>query len=162
MIVVTVGTNEQPFERLVGAAAGLRPLRGELIVQFGSSARTSGYGSWVDFLPFDELERLMSEADAVVCHAGVGSILLAHRCGHRPVVVPRVAGNDEAVDDHQIPFAQRMADAGLVTLVMDTDELGDVVAGVERTERQTTVNSPLGAGPLAARVGADLEAIASA
>ena len=41
----------------------------------------------------------------------------------RPVVVPRLHRYGEAVDDHQVPIARRLADAGLVSLVEDPDQL---------------------------------------
>ena len=69
MIVVTVGTNEQPFDRLVRAAANLGG--GEpLLVQHGASKVPHGRGEWVDFLPFDELEARTRGARVLVCHAG--------------------------------------------------------------------------------------------
>jgi len=48
--------------------------------------------------------------------------------GKRPVVVPRLQRHGEAVDDHQLPFARRAAEAGLLTLVEDVSTLRDVVA----------------------------------
>jgi UDP-N-acetylglucosamine transferase subunit ALG13 len=130
MILVTIGTNEQPFDRLVAAAAALRTDE-PLVVQYGSSSVTSGPGRWVDFLGFDELADLMSQARVVVCHAGVGSIMLARQRGRRPVVVPRRLDRDEAVDDHQVPLARRLAGSGLVTLVEDEGELQRVVTAPE-------------------------------
>jgi UDP-N-acetylglucosamine transferase subunit ALG13 len=127
MIVVTIGTNEQPFDRLIAAAAQLQTDE-PLVVQYGSSAVTSGPGRWVDFLGFDELAELMREARAVVCHAGVGSIMLARQCGHKPIVMPRRLDRDEAVDDHQLPLARRLAGSGLVTLVEDERLLAEAIA----------------------------------
>jgi UDP-N-acetylglucosamine transferase subunit ALG13 len=126
MIVVTIGTNEQPFDRLIAAVAQLQT--DELLVQYGASAITSGPGRWVDFLGFDELAELMREARAVVCHAGVGSIMLARQCGHKPIVMPRRLDRDEAVDDHQLPLARRLAGSGLVTLVEDEQLLAEAIA----------------------------------
>ena len=124
MILVTTGTNEQPFDRLVRAAAELA--EGEdAFVQYGASREPHGAGEWVDFLAFDELAERMREARVVVCHAGVGSIMLARRCGHRPVVMPRRLELGEAVDDHQLQLARRLHQAGLVTLVEDERELAD-------------------------------------
>ena len=61
MILFTVGTNEQPFDRLVRAAAELR--RDEsLFVQYGASRSAHGPGEWVDFLPFEELAAACREA----------------------------------------------------------------------------------------------------
>ena len=79
-------------------------------------------------LPYDELAETMRAARVVVCHAGVGSILTALTNGKRPVTVPRLARLGEAVDDHQLPFARRLAEAGLVTLVEDPAELASAVA----------------------------------
>ncbi len=164
MIVVTVGTNEQPFDRLVRAAAGLGGDE-PLLVQHGASKVPHGRGEWVDFLPFDELERRVVDARVLVCHAGVGSIMLARRCGKRPIVMPRRHHLDEAVDDHQLPLARRLADAGLVTLVEDEDALraalhapaggADVVRAVRRVEGADALSADLrvaltglGAAPL--------------
>lgn len=127
MIVVTIGTTEQPFDRLITAAAQLETDE-PLVVQYGSSAITSGAGRWVDFLGFDEIAELMREARVVVCHAGVGSIMLARQCGHKPIVVPRRLNRHEAVDDHQLPLAQRLAGSGLVTLIEDEQLLADAIA----------------------------------
>ena len=108
MILVTTGTNEQPFDRLVRAAAELA--EGEdAFVQYGASREPHGRGEWVDFLDFDVLAERMREARVVVCHAGVGSIMLARRCGHRPVVMPRRFELGEAVDDHQLHLAPAAA-----------------------------------------------------
>jgi UDP-N-acetylglucosamine transferase subunit ALG13 len=118
MILVTVGTNEQPFDRLVRAAARLGGDE-PLLVQHGASRVPHGRGEWVDFLPFEALAAYAQEARVVVCHAGVGSIMLARGQGHRAIVVPRRHHLGEAVDDHQLPLARRLARAGVVTLVED-------------------------------------------
>jgi UDP-N-acetylglucosamine transferase subunit ALG13 len=127
MIVVTVGTHEQPFDRLVRAAA---ELDGEesLLVQYGSSSVRSGRGEWVDYLSFDELAEHAQNARLFICHAGVGSIVLARRYGHRPIVVPRRHHLGEHVDDHQLSLATRLARAGVVTLLEDASTLGTLVA----------------------------------
>ena len=150
MIVVTIGTNEQPFDRLVRAAAALG---GEerLLVQYGASRVPHGRGEWVDFLPFDELAERATEARVVVCHAGVGSIMLARRCGHRPVVVPRRHHLGEAVDDHQLFLARRLAQSGLVTLIEDETELPAAVSA-PAVAAGASASALRGAGALSADV----------
>jgi UDP-N-acetylglucosamine transferase subunit ALG13 len=127
MILVTVGTNEQPFDRLVRAAAALGGDE-PLLVQYGASGEPHGRGDWVDFVGFDELADHMRAARVVVCHAGVGSIMLARRCGRRPIVLPRRLDLREAVDDHQLPLARRLDASGLVRLVEDERDLAAAVA----------------------------------
>ncbi|HET8758314.1 MAG TPA: glycosyltransferase [Solirubrobacteraceae bacterium] len=126
MIVVTIGTNEQPFDRLIRAARTLDS--DELLVQYGSSREPHGRGEWVEFLSFDELAERARSARAFVCHAGVGSIMLARRCGHRPIVMPRRHHLGEAVDDHQVFLAKRLAKSGIVTLVEDEAQLAAALA----------------------------------
>jgi UDP-N-acetylglucosamine transferase subunit ALG13 len=151
MILVTTGTNEQPFDRLVRAARDLSELE-TMFVQYGSSREPHGPGEWVDFLGFDELAERMRAARAVVCHAGVGSIMLARKCGHRPIVVPRRVALGEAVDDHQLQLGRRLQEAGVVTLVEDER---DLPAAVGMSEAARTAASGLqlaGAAALAAEL----------
>jgi UDP-N-acetylglucosamine transferase subunit ALG13 len=148
MILVTVGTNEQPFDRLVRAAAELR-VDEPLVVQHGASKVPHGMGRWVDFVPFDELADLAAEARIVVCHAGVGSIILAHRSAKRPIVMARRVHLDEAVDDHQLPLARRLHGAGVVTFVETTEELAAAVVSAAAPAPDNVVTLP-GAASLAA------------
>jgi UDP-N-acetylglucosamine transferase subunit ALG13 len=126
MIVVSVGTHEQPFDRLVQAAADLG-VDEPVVVQYGSSKLPHGPGEWFDYLSFDDLADYAREARVFVCHAGVGSIVLARRFGHHPIVVPRRGYLGEHVDDHQLSLASRLGHAGVVNVLQNTDELGAAV-----------------------------------
>lgn len=127
MILVTVGTNEAPFDRLLRAVESLSE-GAEIVVQYGSSSvRPANASRSFEFLPFDDLLEEMRAARVVITHAGIGSIMSALTCGKRPVVVPRLVRHGEAVDDHQLPVARRLEDAGLVTLVEDPSNLGGAV-----------------------------------
>jgi UDP-N-acetylglucosamine transferase subunit ALG13 len=158
MIVVTIGTNEQPFDRLIRAARALDT--DELLVQYGSSREPHGRGEWVEFLSFDELAAKAREARAVVCHAGVGSIMLARRCGHTPIVMPRRHHLGEAVDDHQVFLAKRLAKSGIVTLVEDAEELAAALTGAGAVAAGAAAGDGLsGAGALTADLRAVLEGL---
>jgi UDP-N-acetylglucosamine transferase subunit ALG13 len=128
VILVTVGTNEAPFDRLLEAVAALSTSE-EIVVQHGSSAIVPANAARTyDFLLFDDLVREMRASRVVVTHAGIGSIMTALSCGRRPVVAARLVANREAVDDHQLPVARRLQEAGLVTLVEDLARLEDALA----------------------------------
>jgi UDP-N-acetylglucosamine transferase subunit ALG13 len=161
MIFVTTGTNEQGFDRLVRAARDM-PGDEELVVQYGSSSESHGRGVWEAFMPWEDMTRYMTGARIVVAHAGVGSILLAHRCGKRPVVLPRLVGLGEAVDDHQIELGRRLDARGEVTFVEDEAALHRAVASeadglLARAGDATPVN-----GPLVASLRATLERLTAA
>ena len=128
MIFVTVGTNEARFDRLLRAVETLSTDE-EIVVQHGSSAVIPANAARTyDYLLFDDLVSEMHASRVVVTHAGIGSIMTALSCGRRPVVAARLVAHREAVDDHQLPVARRLEEAGLVTLVEDLSRLGEAVA----------------------------------
>jgi UDP-N-acetylglucosamine transferase subunit ALG13 len=87
-------------------------------------------------MSFSETLHYISEADAVVTHAGVGSILRARRYGHVPVLVLRLRHYGEHVDDHQAELTRALVVVGLVVPVWDTDQLAEALDRVPpRTAR---------------------------
>jgi UDP-N-acetylglucosamine transferase subunit ALG13 len=129
MIFATLGTNETPFDRFVRALDALT-VDEELIVQRGSSAVPLDHAHVVDFLPFEAMLERIEQARVVISHAGVGSILVALSMGKRPIVMARRKAFGEAVDDHQLFFAQRLEAEGLVT-VAEPDTLAALVASAD-------------------------------
>jgi UDP-N-acetylglucosamine transferase subunit ALG13 len=160
MILVTIGTNEQPFDRLVLAAAAL-DVDEPVVVQYGSSRVVEPREGWIEFLPFDELSALAQQARVVVCHAGVGSILMARRAGKLPVVMARRHALGEAVDDHQVELSRRLAANGLVTYVEDETGLAEAVATVSGTGGEAAVRGLPGAAALAADLRSQLQRLAA-
>jgi UDP-N-acetylglucosamine transferase subunit ALG13 len=122
MMLVTVGSSPFPFDRLLRAVDNWR-VEEEVVVQHGPSAIRPRHARCIDYLSFDELGELVRGARVVVMHAGVGSILTVLAEQRQPVVVPRQRSFGEAVDDHQVAFARRAHELGLVTLVEDIERL---------------------------------------
>lgn len=127
MIFATVGSTQIPFERFVRALDALPGDR--LLAQHGPVAPPPGAARAEAFMSFPEIVESMREADAVVCHAGAGSILCALRAGHVPVVVPRLRRFGETVDDHQVELAGVLAREGKVRHVEDLSTIAEAVAG---------------------------------
>jgi UDP-N-acetylglucosamine transferase subunit ALG13 len=117
LLLVTVGTDHHPFDRLVRwADAWLAGHPGALrcLMQTGTSAPPgeSGGVEWRAYLEFEALQAAMASAAAVVCHGGPGTILGARHMGAVPIVVPRQHRLGEHVDDHQVAFSRRLAAEG--------------------------------------------------
>jgi len=129
VIFVTVGTHHQPFTRLLDALGTLDPR--ELVVQHGYAPAPEGVAEAAAFVPFSRMVEYFASADAVVTHAGVGSILSALRAGHTPVVVPRREHLGEHVDDHQVELVRALAGEGRVEPVWDVAELPRAVASAK-------------------------------
>ena len=126
MILVTVGTHEQQFDRLVEAAAALGGDE-HMVVQYGTSKITDGPASGSTSCRSTSWPSRRARARVVVSHAGVGSIVLARRYGHRPIIMPRRPHLGEHVDEHQMQLTRRLAQAGIVTVVEDAAQLAAAV-----------------------------------
>ena len=115
LLLVTVGTDHHPFDRLVrwaGAWFDGHPGRLRCLMQTGTSAPPAGGAEWQAYLEYDALQEAMASAAAVVCHGGPGTILGARHMGAVPIVVPRQHRLGEHVDDHQVAFSRRLAADG--------------------------------------------------
>jgi UDP-N-acetylglucosamine transferase subunit ALG13 len=129
LVMLVVGTDHHPFDRAVawvddwGAA---NADRARVVIQYGTS-RPPVHAEGHDLLPVAELETLMAEAVAVVCHGGPGTIMGAREAGVVPICIPRRSGLGEHVDDHQVRFASRVAEAGQVHLASTADELATLL-----------------------------------
>ena len=137
MIFVTCGSSPIGFERLMRALEALPA--SELNVQHGPVASppcATGY----DYLPFGRVVELMQEADLVVSHAGVGSILCALQAGHVPIVFPRLKRHGETVDDHQVELALALAERGAVLVATTPDELRVAVESAPRRGARRTLD----------------------
>jgi UDP-N-acetylglucosamine transferase subunit ALG13 len=116
LLLVTVGTDHHPFDRLVrwaDAWLGAHPGALRCLMQTGTSgAPTGAAAEWRAYLEFGALQEAMASAAAVVCHGGPGTILGARHMGAVPIVVPRQHRLGEHVDDHQVAFSRRLAAEG--------------------------------------------------
>ncbi len=116
-IFVTVGLERKPYPRLLNAvdhAVVCNWLPSDTLVQYGHTPFVSTCCKKVRFLSFDKLRDTMREADLVISHGGVGSILLTLEVGTIPLVVPRQSGLREHVDNHQIEFVKKMEEQGRI------------------------------------------------
>jgi beta-1,4-N-acetylglucosaminyltransferase len=144
MIFVTVGSSSIAFDRLLQAVDQLG-IDERLVVQCGASTIRPHGAECVEFLDFDGFVDLIRDARVMVTHAGVGSVMTALRERKRPVVVPRLAVFGEAVDDHQVSFAQRAAELGLVTLI---EEVNLLDRAIREQEARTLVLNPGSSSPI--------------
>jgi UDP-N-acetylglucosamine--N-acetylmuramyl-(pentapeptide) pyrophosphoryl-undecaprenol N-acetylglucosamine transferase len=128
LIFITLGTHGQPFGRALDLLATLTPDE-DLVVQHGiTPPRPEMAGvRWVEYFDWDKMVETMRRADAVVSHAGVGSAVTALRAGKRPVLVPRLGGFGEHVDDHQLQLSTRFSERGLAFICRPGDKLAPLV-----------------------------------
>ena len=125
MIFVTVGTHEQPFNRLVEYMDKWAESHDEkVIMQTGFSTYEPKHCEWSKLYPFETMKKLVDDARIVVTHGGPSSFIMPLQVGKVPVVVPRVKELNEHVNDHQLDFAKAVAERqGNIIVVENIDEL---------------------------------------
>jgi UDP-N-acetylglucosamine transferase subunit ALG13 len=134
-VLVLVGTDAHPFDRMVAWVDSWLSSRADpltCLIQYGTSSppRVATAEAYLDHASVQEL---MRRAAVVVMHGGPTTISEARRFGHRPIVVPRVPGLGEHVDDHQVRFTARLDDAGLIDLVGSADALSRAIEDTLRS-----------------------------
>ena len=127
MIFVTVG-GMRAFKRLIEE---MDRIAGELdepvVMQIGSTDYQPRNCDYFRFMSREDIEKLYRDARAVVCHAGTGSILSALAHNKPLVLVPRLTGHGEVLDDHQLEIARQMEAQG-VAVVYDVADLASAIA----------------------------------
>jgi len=139
-VVVTIGSMPFGFERLANQLTSVLPSDVDTLVQLGHTKAPKALSdrcAVVTFIEHDALVAEIEQADVVICHAGVGSSLLALGAGRWPILVPRRAGHGEHVDDHQTEIAGLLDAAGL-GLAREVEQLTTAdldIAAQHRVER---------------------------
>lgn len=123
MILVSVGTPTQPFDRLLRMvdAALTGAQAAQTIWQIGVSSFKPKAGRIVSALGPSEFHQLLAQADVIICHAGEGSIMETLQLGKLAIVYARQRRFGEHVNDHQQEIAEEMAKRGLIISVRSVE-----------------------------------------
>ncbi|WP_406814326.1 glycosyltransferase [Mycobacterium sp. M23085] len=131
MIFVIMGMEVHPFDRLARAVDELArtgEMGEDFFVQLGTCRYQPLHARFERFLSFGDVCEQIRRASVAVTHAGAGSALVCIEQGKHPVLVPRRSSCGEHVDEHQLPFAEKLAAAGLATVVNEMRELPAAIA----------------------------------
>ena len=126
MILVTLGTNDKSFERLLAEVERLIDLgliQEEVVVQAGKTIYHSEKMKIWDLLPMSEMEQLTKQCSLLITHGGVGSIISALKYGKRVIAVPRLEKYKEHVNDHQLQIIRNFGSSGCIIGTEGVEEL---------------------------------------
>lgn len=131
MIFVTVGTHEQPFDRLIREVDRLKGkgiISEDVMIQTGVSEYRPAFCHFSSALPYEEMQHLMKVARIVITHGGPSSFMPVLQYGKIPVVVPRRLEYHEHVNDHQVRFCHEEEKKYHNILLVDRiEDLGEVI-----------------------------------
>lgn len=126
MIFISVGTHEQPFDRLIKYVDELKErnmIKEDVVIQTGFSTYEPQFCIWKKLFPYQEMIKQVEKARIVVTHGGPASFIMPLQVGKIPVVVPRQKRFNEHVNDHQVEFARIVAKRQKNIIVVEEIEM---------------------------------------
>ena len=130
MILVTLGTQDKEFSRLLKAIdkeIEKGNIKEKVVVQAGCTKYKSDNMEIIDLVSPDEFDKLMSEADLVITHGGVGSILTAIKYGKVVIAAARLKKYKEHTNDHQKQIVKEFSDRGYILELRDFNKLDKMI-----------------------------------
>lgn len=131
MIFVTVGTHEQPFNRLIGCIDKLKHdgiIKEHVVIQTGYSTYEPSYCEWDRLYPYNQIQKFVKEARIIITHGGPSSFIMPLQVGKIPIVVPRRFNFGEHVNNHQVSFTKAVAERmGIIIVVENLNKLGEII-----------------------------------
>jgi len=130
MILVTLGTQKQDFSRLLKYIEDSK-IKDEIIVQAGHTKFESKKMKMFDFIPYEEMDKYIKEADVVITHSGTGSVLTPLKNDKKVIVCARLSKYGEHVDDHQKQLVEIFASEGYVLELTEENSLDDLMKSLK-------------------------------
>ena len=130
MILVMLGTQNNSFERLLKKMDELiekKVIDEKVIVQSGYTNYESKNMRIFDLIPQEELERYQEQADLIITHGGVGSIVSSIKKEKKVIAVPRLHRYNEHVNDHQKQIVEAFDKKGYIIGIQRIDELKNAI-----------------------------------
>jgi len=159
VIFVTVGSMF-PFDRLVRAMdawAAAHPGE-EVLAQIGDGDFQPSHMRWLRRVDQDGFAATARQADIIVAHAGMGSVITAGLQGTPIVVLPRLRRRGEHNSDHQLATASWLRGRAGVFVAAAEAELAARIAEAQAVVDGTLPPLPAAAPPaFVARIRAYLE-----
>lgn len=150
MILVTVGTHHEGFNRLVLAADSYAESNTErVVIQRGSSTYLPRFAQFFDFTNYKIMKQLIEEARVVVMHAAAGSILMGLTMEKPLVLAPRLREFRENYNDHQLELAEALEQSNQAVVCEPVSAEGLVIA-IDTASRQ--LRKPAGPSELVANL----------
>lgn len=134
MILVTLGTQDKSFERLlkqIDKEIKKKIITEKVIVQAGYTKYNSKNMEIFDYKSKEDLENLVKKCNFMITHAGVGSILNGISNDKKVIAVPRLAEYQEHNNNHQIEIAREFSKEGYILYCEDLSKLSEYIKNIK-------------------------------
>ena len=139
MILVTLGTQDKSFERLLKAIQkqiDLGIIKDRVVVQAGCTKFNSKDMEIFDLISMDEFDKLVEQCDILITHGGVGSIITGLNKNKKVIAAARLAKYREHINDHQLQIVDNFSKQGYILKLDDFDNLGELIKSIDKFKPQ--------------------------
>lgn len=141
MILVTLGTQDQKFYRLLDAIENSK-IKDEIIVQAGgSSDYKSKKMKIMKFIDYNEMDKLIDEADFIITHGGTGSIIMPLQKNKKVIACARLNKYGEHINDHQKELVSIFNEEKYLLEFDDGDDLDKIVKQIKEFKPKKYVSN---------------------
>ena len=95
----------------------------EVIVQAGYTKFQSSKMRILDLVSREQLEQFQNEANLIITHGGVGSIISSIERGKKVIAIPRLHEYEEHVNNHQIEIVRNFNEKGYIIGIEKVEDL---------------------------------------
>ena len=144
MILVTLGTQDKPFTRLLKAIdkeIKNGNIKDKVIVQAGNTKYESSNMEIFDFKSNDELKDLISKADIVITHGGVATIIESIQKDKKIIAIARLKKYGEHVNDHQLQIIEAFKKDGYLLELKNVKDLVGVIKETKTFKQKKYVSN---------------------
>ena len=139
MIFVMLGTQNNSFQRLLEEVDKLiskHIIKEEVVVQAGYTQYQPKCEKMkiIDFMPREELDTYEQNANFIITHGGVGSIITSLEKGKKVIAVPRLHQYGEHVNNHQTEIVEKFNKGGNIIGLQAVEELEEAIKKVQNFE----------------------------
>ncbi len=130
MILVLLGTQNNSFHRLLEEIEKLideKVINEEVIVQAGYTKYESEKMKILTLISKEELEKYQEQAELIITHGGVGSIITSIEKGKKVIAVPRLHKYSEHVNNHQKEIVELFNKKGAIIGINGVEELKQAI-----------------------------------
>lgn len=135
MILVLLGTQNNSFHRLIEEIEkNIKngTITEKVIVQAGYTKINkqeieNDKMEIFDLIPLEKLEEYQKQANLIITHGGVGSIISSIEKGKKVIAVPRLHEYEEHVNNHQKEIVKTFNDEGYIIGIENVTDLKEAI-----------------------------------
>lgn len=134
MILVTLGTQDKDFSRLLKAIdkeIEKGNIKDKVIVQAGYTKYSSDNMEIFDLIESEKMHELVKKCDILITHGGVGSILDGIKNNKKIIAASRLKKYKEHTNDHQKQIVKTFAEKGYLLELRDFSKLDKLLEKIK-------------------------------